>query len=514
MCFRQTIEFVLPWLSKIRNFTLYFILVVMKRYIYLIGFLVVTLGLQAQNLQSALNYCTFNRPGAKPFVETYLMVHGETAKFAKNANGKYQGNVEVVLTATRNDTVFYADKYTLLSPEISDTLTPKPNFIDKHNLPLPNGKYTLEISIADLNRVAPAFAGNIPILVNYPDTGVTMSDIMPVDTFVKSSTPTPLTKSGYEMVPYVSGYYPETVKDLNFYTEIYGTDKKFGANEKFVVYTFIESADTKKPLDTHFKTKVYTSQAVVPVLSTFDITKLPSGNYYVVVDIRDKNNFILGGKKLYFQRSSGIAPIADLSAINNFANNFDAYIAYLKTDTIKDYIRSLRPIATPKERVFIDQLKKADSTAMRTYFKTFWTAHNPADPFKGWAEYLAMVKVVNREFGTSIRPGYMTDRGRVFLQYGPPNNRTASLHEPSAYPYEIWHYYRLETQNNRRFVFYLPDLVTNDYILLHSDANGEINDPQWQLKLHKRDTQTNSFDINNVNPSYGGRANDLFNTPR
>jgi GWxTD domain-containing protein len=486
----------------------------MKKYFYIMGFVAASLGMQAQNLQSALNYCTFNRPGSKPFVETYLMVNGETAKFAKNANGKYQGSVEVMLTATRNDTVFYADKYNLLSPEITDSAALKPNFIDKHNLPLANGKYTLEISIADLNRTAPSFKGNIPLMVSYPDTGVTMSDIMPVDTFVKSSTPTPLTKSGFEMVPYISGYYPETVTNLNFYTEIYGTDKKFGNNEKFVIYSFIESADTKKPLDTHFKTKVYLSQPVVPVLSSFDITKLPSGNYYLVVDIRDKNNFILGGKKLYFQRSSGIKPVADFSTLNNYGNNFEAYIGNLKLDTLKDYIKSLRPIATPKERMFIDQKKMTDSIAMRSYFKAFWTAHNEADPFKGWAEYLAMVKVVNREFGTSIRRGYQTDRGRVFLQYGPPNNRTASLHEPSAYPYEIWHYYRIGTQNNRRFVFYLPDLVTNDYTLLHSDANGEIIDNQWQLRLHKRDTQTNNFDNNNVNPTYGGRANDLFNTPR
>jgi GWxTD domain-containing protein len=487
----------------------------MKKYWYILAFVAAGFGLQAQNLQSALNYCTFNRPGTKPFVETYLMVNGETAKFAKNANGKYQGSVEVILTATRNDSVFYADKYNLLSPEINDTLGFKPNFIDKHNLPLSNGKYTLEISIADLNRVAPSFKGNIPVLVNYPDTGVTMSDIMPVDTFVKSTTPTPLTKSGYEMVPYISGYYPETVKDLNFYTEIYGTEKKFGADQKFVVYSFIESADTKKPLDTHFKTKVYLSQPVVPVLSSFDITKLPSGNYYLVVDIRDKNNYILGGKKLYFQRSSGIAPVADLTALNNFANNFDSYINHLKVDTLKDYIRSMRPIASPKERPFIDNLKKvSDSTALRTYFKTFWVGHNATDPFKGWAEYLALVKVANREFGTSIRRGYMTDRGRVFLQYGPPNNRTTSLHEPSAYPYEIWHYYRIGTQNNRKFVFYLPDLVTNDYQLIHSDANGEPIDAQWQLKLHKRDTQSNNFDNTNINPSFGGRADELYNTPR
>jgi GWxTD domain-containing protein len=487
----------------------------MKRYIYIICFVAMGFGLNAQNLQSALNYCTFTRPDGKPYVETYLMVRGETAKFLKNANGKYQGNVEVVLTATRNDTVFYADKYNLLSPEIDDTAGAIPNFIDKHNLPLPNGNYSLELSIADLNRTAPSFKGAIPVTVAFPDTGVTMSDIMPVESYVKAATPTALTKSGFDIVPYVSSYYPETVTELSFYTEVYNTDKKFGVGEKFVVYYFIESADTKKPLDTHFKTKVYTTQQVTPVLSSFDISKLPSGNYYLVVDVRDKNNFIVGGKKIYFQRSSGIAPITDMASINAFANNFDGYLDKLPKDTLLDFVRSLRPIAGPKERQYIDaNAKKADSTALRTFFKAFWEAKTPDNAFKGWAEYLALLRVANREFGTSIRRGYMTDRGRVFLQYGPPNTRTVSPREPSAYPYEIWQYYTLGKQNNRRFVFYLPDLVTNDYTLLHSDALGEITDDQWQLKLHKRDTQSNNFDIRSVNPTYGGRADDFFNNPR
>lgn len=491
----------------------------MKKLVFTAGsILCAALSLTAQNLQSALNYCTFNRPGAKPYVETYLMVRGETARFVKNANGKYQGNIEVVLSATRGDSVFYADKYVLNSPELDDTTGAViPNFIDKHNLPLGNGVYLLELSIADLNRTAPAFKGTAAITIAYPDTGISMSDIMAVESFTKAEKPGLLTKSGYDFVPYVSSYYPDEKKELTFYTEVYNTDKKLGVGEKYVVNTYIESADYNKPLDTHFKTKVYTTQPVGVVFTSFDISKLPSGNYYLTVDVRDKKNNSVGFRKLFFQRSSGFTPtVAEAtSLLANAGNDFEAYLKSLKPDTLKEYIRSLRPIASPMEQTFIDnQLKKADSTMMRNYFKNFWETNKPGEAFKGWADYMVQVRIAQREFGTAIRKGYMTDRGRVFLQYGPPNNRTASPREPSAYPYEVWHYYRIGTQNNRRFIFYNPDLVTNDYILLHSDANGEPIDDQWQLKLHKRDTQTNNFDTNTINGTYGSRSQDLFINPR
>lgn len=470
---------------------------------------------QAQNLQSALNYCVFNKPGSGPYVETYLMVHGETATFIKNANGKFQGNVEVMLTASRGDSVFYADKYNLLSPEVADTAGLIPNFIDKHTLPLPNGNYSLELSITDVNRMAPAYKGSVPLSINYSDTSVSVSDIMTVESFTKSSAPGILTKGGYDMVPYVSSYYPENYNEFNFYTEIYNTDKKLGGGEKFVATYYIESADTKKPLDNYYKTKVLATQPAAVLFASFNITDLLSGNYNFVVEVRDKNNNLVAVKKLFVQRSSEIAAPSLEALLPSSYSSFEIYVKTLKTDTIREYIRSLRPLATIKEQGFIDhQLKKADSLLMQKFFVGFWESHAPENQFKAWGEYLQQVRTVNKYFSTAIRRGYMTDRGRVFLQYGPPNNRSIAPREPSAYPYEIWHYYRIGTQNNKRFVFYNPDLVTNDFILLHSDALGEPMDDQWELKLHKRDSQSNNFDDNKINPSYGNQSRDLFSAPR
>jgi hypothetical protein len=113
-------------------------------------------------------------------------------------------------------------------------------------------------------------------------------------------------------------------------------------------------------------------------------------------------------------------------------------------------------------------------------------------------------------------PGYATDRGRVYLQYGPPNTMSDHYAEPSAYPYEIWHYYKLGSQSNRKFVFYNPDLVSNDFVLLHSDAQGELPNSRWEMDLHKRDTQSNDFDKESKDGGlfYGNQAKDNFKNPR
>jgi hypothetical protein len=93
---------------------------------------------------------------------------------------------------------------------------------------------------------------------------------------------------------------------------------------------------------------------------------------------------------------------------------------------------------------------------------------------------------VNQNFGTPSRPGYKTDRGRVYLQYGAPYDIVTSVNEPGAYPYEIWFYTTLpDKQTNIGFAFYEPSLASNDYILLHSNARGELHDMRWKVKLYE-----------------------------
>jgi hypothetical protein len=128
---------------------------------------------------------------------------------------------------------------------------------------------------------------------------------------------------------------------------------------------------------------------------------------------------------------------------------------------------------------------------------------------------------VCKVFKCGKQAGYYTDRGRVYLQYGPPDSQQQVPNEPDSYPYEIWQYYRLKDptngqfQTNKRFVFWNKDLDGSCFRLLHSDARGEVKDARWQMRLKQR-TQTNvNLDVETPpENTYGSGVDDLFSNPR
>ena len=52
------------------------------------------------------------------------------------------------------------------------------------------------------------------------------------------------------------------------------------------------------------------------------------------------------------------------------------------------------------------------------------------------------------------------------------------------------------------------EIATNNYELLHSDALGEIKDPQWKMHLHGRMVQSNDFENNNPPRHFGDDIDD------
>ena len=93
------------------------------------------------------------------------------------------------------------------------------------------------------------------------------------------------------------------------------------------------------------------------------------------------------------------------------------------------------------------------------------------------------------------------------MKYGQPDDTQRQEEEPSAPPYEVWVYYDFPQthQSNVKFIFYNPSLAPGDFVLLHSNAIGEINNPNWQAELY-RDANENIG-----NGSFNRNANRIFN---
>jgi GWxTD domain-containing protein len=471
--------------------------------------------LEAKRLNAFMSYTTFSSPETGPFIETYLVVAGNSAEFLLNENNKFQASIQVIILFKAGDEIANYDKYELFSPELDDTTNINFNFIDQQRYSLGQGVYDFELQIWDKNSEAKPYINLEPLTINYPEDEVTISGIQLIESYKKSEGPTILTKAGYDLIPFVVNYYPGHINTIKYYAEIYNTDKILQKDEKYLITCYISTIDRDKPFKEYVKYRRFQAEKVNVLLSEFDIYDLKSGNYFMTIEARDRENKLLAKNRIFFQRNNPRIQIRkeDISELN-IQNTFAQNITNL--DTLSYYIACLDPVADEQEKSFIMANKTSrDVETLQKFLYRFWYERNPLEPEKEWMHYLNEVNKVELAYSTSISRGYETDRGRVYLKYGPPNAISESYNEPATYPYEIWHYYELENgQRNKRFVFYTKDIVTNDFTQLHSDVSGELSNYRWQYILHQRVDPGFDIDQSVMPESWGGNSKRYFDLPR
>ncbi len=488
---------------------------------------------EAKLVQAQLLFSKFYTPTDGPYLETYLSVVGNSVKYNKLENGKFQGKIEIAMIFSKDSIVVNYDKYELLSPEITDTSNVTVNFLDQQRFSLPNGIYEFEIIIKDINSKNPPYSAIQTIEISVPYDEISVSGIQLVESYTKTIKTNILSKSGYDLVPYVYNFLPNEVNSLIFYSEIYNAENILGAGEQFLVNYYLETYESGKKLNEFTRFKRESAKLVNILFANFDIINLPSGNYNLVIEVRDRNNEVLSNNKIFFQRSNPdvSAKYEDYTVIS-VNNSFVSKIT--SADTLRLYINYLGPISTNMELNFIKyQIDKGeqDMEMMQRFFLNFWLDRDEINPEYAWKEYLSSVELVNEQFGapgTRGMKGYETDMGRVFLKFGPPNtitdrpfdastsgmaitNGIGGATDAGAVPYQIWHYYTLDKLRNRKFVFANIHLALNNYKLIHSNVPGEINNENWQAELHQR------FQHGVTLPGddkYGGQSGDYYNNPR
>lgn len=459
----------------------------------------------------------FYVPGEGTLVETYLDFHGESVTMTLNEDGYLQGLLEIVMVFKNGDEIISYDKKMLQTPKmLPESIV---DFIDVQRFLVPPGDYSFEMEITDLNDPEVETISHIQDLtVPKPGEGLFFSDIEMVSAYKKTTEPNVYSKSGYDLLPMVSDDYAGgAVNELMLYGELYNTDR-MGDDEMFLMVTYLADAQSGEPLPETQKFERKNVGPVVPVLAKIDISEVESGDYKLVLEARDRDNEVLAQRAHFISRNKALATV-DYENLDSEKLMSSWVGLYDDKAELYDYLHSLRPIADGEERfqlenAFEDFYQTQLSTLQR-YFLAFWEKRSNGDSEAAWLEYKQHVDFVQDKYGTRNKRGYETDRGRVYLQYGPPIDIADRANEPSSYPYEIWRYYKADRWNNVRFVFYDPDLTSRDYTLLHCERiPGELNNPQWRLLLEQRNTPMNDVDRRDGNNHFGGRVDDFFDNPR
>jgi GWxTD domain-containing protein len=480
--------------------------------------LILLLGMITFQGHAALNayfsYATFDRPSSSPYIETYVHVSGQSVTLAENTFGKFQGKIEIQWVYKRSDSIIHYDKYNLLSPESETNSLKGKDFIDQQRVSLENGEYEIELRIKDLNSAEDAFTLRQKIKIDFPEDKISISEIQLIESYQSSDRNGTFDKNGYELIPYVNSYFPKEIKTLKFYAEIYRTLSLYG--EDHVLRYSISNSGNNRILNEFASIRKQEPREVNVLLAEIPIEKLYSGNYNLTIEVFDKSNRLLAARQLFFQRSNLSEPGMLVEDYTN-AEIMNTFVSEMNDPAIlADHVSSLYPVSSRTEaRTAENLIAMNDVEKMKKYLYAFWQRKNPENPELAWLNYKAEVEKVQQSFGTRNKKGYETDRGRVYLQYGPPNSITGDDMDPTARPYSIWHYYQLGHQTNRKFVFYSLGNSSNDYQLLHSDAQGELQDPAWELKLHSRTQQFGvDMDAENSFDTYGSKTKENFSNPK
>ena len=477
----------------------------MKNIILGLFIVVVTLSFgQTQKIRAYLDTKQFYAPGIGNYVEVQFQFVGYSLKNLK-VEGGLQSEVIVNLDIKKNDSIISHEGYRLKSPLMKDSIID--DFFDLRRYALKSGSYNLMIDLKDINSEGEGVKAVTSFVVDDFESKISMSDIQVSEIITKSKDESSVFyKSGYNMIPNFSTFYPKELVKLPIYFEIYNSnllqDSVFGIKQ-----SIIDNATQKDFLEPVF-TK-YKKADVIPFLRSFDITTLPTGNYTLNYSIINKEMNSIASTSYTFERSNDLE-----IAINSSNQMIDpAFQASITDDSVSFYLASLIPMSKSSEvKNILAILKSKNKENARKHIQAFWTVTAISNPYDAWIKYKAQVLMVEKLYKNNFQAGFETDRGRVYLQYGAPTTVIQKEVSSTEYPYEIWQYNKIGKFSNKRFIFYNPDLVNNAYRLLHSDMVGELKNQSWQLALNKRNTTNGTIDDpnQNVQQTYGGNSYNNF----
>ncbi len=449
----------------------------------------------ASDLRAYLDSKQFYAPGQGNYIEFHIQFVGPSIKYI-GKDGGLIGEIFVRMSILKEGEVVQSDAYRLSSPFMKDSIIS--DFYDIKRFALAPGEYQFNIELQDLNNNQEPLKASQNILIEDLSTSISISDIVIAEFASKGDGTSVFYKSGYDIIPRLVTFYPQELNTIPAYFEIYHSNLL--KDSVFAIKQTIINSLTGEILQDYTRfTKLNTAE-VVPFFKKIDITNLTTGKYILNFAIINKNMKQLSFQSYHFDRSNDI----DYSYLAEELVLDPAFQESITDDSIGFYLLSLIPISKANEIrniIKLSKLKNAESA--RKYIQLYWANTSPENPYEAWIKYKHQIQRIQRLYSTSFQNGYETDRGRVYLQYGPPSHINRNFNSVNEYPYEIWQYNRIGVYNNRRFVFYNPELNDNNFQLLHSDMIGEIQNTNWQNEI----SRVNGRDNN----QFGGNSQEMFN---
>jgi len=373
------------------------------------------IGLPEFNLNSVSLLST--QPGMTRLL-IYVEISHANLQFVRSVRG-YEANYEVdlsLLIGESESAPRHANRVwrsTVITNNYEDTNARDRYDISEADLDLPASTYLIVATLTDLETREKVTLKQTVRVPSYSRGGLQLGDLV-------LAKQVRVTENGvYEIVPNVERAVSDTREPVFVYYEVY-PDK----TDSLAVYTRL--LNSKGAIVRESTQNRIASRPITRHFQQIDISTLPVGRYVIETQVTGGGQTAL--KALNFR--------IHLSGVPGSVRDLDTAIRQLRyiasTRTVK---RILRAEEGDREVLFLDYWKKRDPSPETTVNELMM-------------EYYARIERANTLFG-GFREGWETDRGEVYVRFGPPDEVERHPYEINTKPYEIWYYY----DQQRRFLF-------------------------------------------------------------
>ncbi|HLF15421.1 MAG TPA: GWxTD domain-containing protein [Bacteroidota bacterium] len=417
----------------------------------------------------------FSGPDSLTYVEVYYGISEASLTYLTDSAG-YRGALEMKLQIAESARIVDSRQWVLprVLRDTAELRAPK-NILSFESLALPGGDYRLSLSCRDSLDPSRADSVVIPLrIAGFAARAEAMSDIELCSRITPSADrSSPFYRNTLEIIPNPSRLYGEGLPVIHFYAEVYNLNASTGPNV-LLRASILDSYGREVVFQAKSKPRTHQSSAEY---GSMNVASLPGGSYLLRVEVLDTtlrpHRSLAASEKKFFVFNPGVGKSDDAAR----PPRHDQLFSFMTEADADDEIRKLRYLSTEPEREQIEQL--ADLNARRNFLKNFWSGRNgdaAAGPGRAREEYLARIAEANEKYSERNREGWLTDRGRVLVIYGRPDDVERHPSMGESRPYETWEYRGI--QGGVVFVF-VDRLGFGGYRLVHSTHLNELRNENW-----------------------------------
>ncbi len=430
---------------------------------------------EKQDVEFFVDYATFKAQEGDLFLEIYLLIPRKQLSFVESDTlDRYEAQAFIQVGLAQNDSVKHLDRW-----PINDAVDDINEVTDSQNIPdiatfqIPPGEYELIAQVIDVKGSKRGTFRQPVSLRPFGDDELTISDIEFASIVEPTDDPTIFTKVQRNIVPNASLTFGVNMPVLYSYAEVYNMEYPSTPDSFEVQYSVLDlnNAEVKTP-QTLVKKKAGESSVDIGGLN---IVGLQSGIYFYRVRVKDleTGEVATRSKKFYVYKAG---ERLQTSGVGSPTHNY----AGMSEEELDDAFNTLSPILTNREK---RNYRRAGVEGKRNLLGEFWESRDP-DPSTSinelQIEYSRRLEHVEQNYGNQQTNSYNTDRGRVYLIYGEPDEVERNPLSVDIKPYETWYYHSV--QGGVEFIF-VDKTGFGVYELVHSTARNELYDPNWQRFL-------------------------------